>query len=89
MKTLGAVAIVIFLLTAGCGYHDRYARRDEIRRAQQDFRRAGWEARQEMQRARRDLQREMRDAREEFRREMREAHRDIRRDLRDQFDRRY
>jgi uncharacterized protein HemX len=84
MKTLGAIAIVICLAAAGCGYHDhyrhydRYGRRSEIQRAQEDFRRAGWEAREDLQRARRDLQRELRQAREEFRREMREAHRDFR-----------
>jgi hypothetical protein len=83
MKTLGAIAILVCLVTAGCGYHDRYGRRAEIRRAHEDFRRAGWEAREELQRARRDWQREMRDAREEFRREMRQAHRDFR----DEFDR--
>jgi len=81
MKTLGAITIVICLATAGCGYRDRYGRygrRYEIRRAQDDFRRAGWEAREEMQRARQDWQREMRQAREELRREMRDAHRDFR-----------
>ena len=78
MKTLGAITILICLISAGCGYHDRYARRSEIRRAQDDFRRAGWEAREEMQRARQDWQREMRQAREELRREMRDAHRDFR-----------
>jgi F0F1-type ATP synthase membrane subunit b/b' len=78
MKTLGAIAIVICLFTAGCEYHDRYRHRAEIRRANDDFRRAGWEARQELQRARRDVQRELRQAREEFRREMRDAHRDFR-----------
>jgi hypothetical protein len=83
MKTLGAIAILVCLVTAGCGYHDRYGRGAEIRRAHEDFRRAGWEAREELQRARRDWQREMRDAREEFRREMRQAHRDFR----DEFDR--
>jgi F0F1-type ATP synthase membrane subunit b/b' len=81
MKTLGAIAIVICLITAGCGYHEHYGRRSEIRRAREDFRRAGWEARQELQRARRDLQRELRDAREEFRREMRQAHRDMSREF--------
>lgn len=89
MKTLGVIAVVTCLFLAGCGYCPPPGHRAEIRRAQQDFRRAGWEAREEMQRARRDLQRELREAREEFRREMREAHRDIRRDFRDQFDRRY
>ncbi len=84
MKTLGAIAIVICLLTAGCGYHDRYARRDEIRRAQQDFLRGQREAREDLQRARRDLQRELREAREEFRREMRDA----RREFHDEFDHR-
>jgi hypothetical protein len=78
MKTLGAIAIVICLITAGCGYHDRYHHRADIRRAQEDFRRTGWEAREELQRARRDWQREMRQAREDFRREMRDAHRDFR-----------
>jgi hypothetical protein len=29
MKTLGAIAIVICLITAGCGYHDRYRHRAE------------------------------------------------------------
>ena len=84
MRTLGAITIVVCLSTAGCGYHDRYdrygwyGRRDDIRRAHEDFRRAGWEAREELQRARRDWQREMRQAREDFRREMRDAHRDFR-----------
>lgn len=78
MKTLGAIVIAICLVSAGCGYHDHYHRRSEIRRAHQDFRRAGWEAREELQRARRDLQRELRQAREDFRREMRQAHRDFR-----------
>ncbi|MGH9647891.1 MAG: hypothetical protein ACRD4E_13860 [Bryobacteraceae bacterium] len=81
MKTLGAIAIVICLATAGCGYHDRYdrygydrySRRSEIRRAQEDVRRA-----------RQDVQRQLREAREEFRREMRDA----RRDFRDEFGRR-
>ena len=81
MKTLGAIAIVICLSASGCGYHDRYdryGRRYEIRRAQEEFRRAGWEAREEMRRARQDWQREMRQAREDFRREMRDAHREFR-----------
>ena len=78
MKTLGAIAIVICLATAGCGYHDHYRNRAEVRRAHDEFRRAGWEAREELQRARRDWQREMRQAREELRREMRDAHRDFR-----------
>jgi hypothetical protein len=83
MKTLGAIAIVISLVTAGCGYHGRYAHRSEIRRAHEDFRRAGWEARAEAQRARRQFQRDLSDARDEFRREMRDA----RREFRDDFDR--
>jgi hypothetical protein len=86
MKTLGAIAIVICLATAGCGYHDRYGRRAEIRRAHENLRRAGWEAREDLRRARRDWQREMRQARqarEDFRREMRDAHREFR----DDFDR--
>lgn len=81
MKTLGAITMVICLVTAGCGYHDhydRYGRHSEFQHAQEDFRRAGWEAREEMRRARQDWQREMREAREEFRREMRDAHRDFR-----------
>ena len=78
MKTLGAIAIVSCLLTAGCGYHDRHTRRSEIRRAQEDVRRAGWEAREDLRRARQDVQRELREAREQFRREMRDAHRDLR-----------
>jgi len=85
MKTFGAIAIIVCLFT-GCGYrHDRHARRDEIwrsqgeiRRANDDFRRAGWEAREELRRARQDVQRELRQAREDFRREMRQAHRDFR-----------
>jgi outer membrane lipopolysaccharide assembly protein LptE/RlpB len=81
MKTLGAIAIVICLVTAGCGYHGRYAHRSEIRRAHEDFRRAGWEAREEMQRARRQFQRDLRDAREDFRRELRDARRDLRDDF--------
>jgi F0F1-type ATP synthase membrane subunit b/b' len=85
MKTLGAIAIVICLFTAGCGYHDRYRHRAEVRRAQdeirqahEDFLRAGWEAREDLRRARQDVQRELRQAREELRREMRDAHRDLR-----------
>ncbi len=78
MKTLGAIAILICLISASCGYHDHYARRSEIRRAQAEFRRAGWEAREDLRRARQDVQREMRQAREELRREMRDAHRDLR-----------
>jgi outer membrane lipopolysaccharide assembly protein LptE/RlpB len=77
MKTFGAIAIIVCLFT-GCGYHDHYRHRAEIRRAHEDFRRAGWEAREELQHARRDLQRELRQAREDFRREMRQAHRDFR-----------
>ncbi len=84
MKTLGAIAIVICLSTAGCGYHDHYRNRAEIRRAQEDFRRAGWEAREELRRAHQDWQRELREARGEFRREMRDAQREFR----DEFDRR-
>jgi|GEM_PF-2633268 len=83
MKIPGAIAIVICLVTAGCGYHDRYGRRAEIRRAHENFRRAGWEAREDLRRARQDWQREMRQAREDFRREMRDA----RREFRDDFDR--
>ena len=85
MKTLGAIAIVTSLFTAGCGDCPPLGDRAEIRRAREDFRRAGWKARDEIQRARRDAQRELRDAREEFRREMRDA----RRDFREQFSRRY
>jgi hypothetical protein len=84
MKILGAIAIVSCLSTAGCGYHDhygRYGRRDDVRQARDDFRRAGWEAREELQRARRDWQRDMRQAREDFRRELRDAHRDLRDEL--------
>jgi outer membrane lipopolysaccharide assembly protein LptE/RlpB len=77
MKTLAATAILAGLALAGCGYHHSYRDRTEIRHVQEDFRRAGWEARQEFQRARRDLQRELRQAREDLRREMREAHRDF------------
>jgi hypothetical protein len=77
MKTLGAVAIAICLVSVGCGYHDHYHGRSEIRRAHQDFRRAGWEAREELRRARRDVQRELRQAREDLRREMRQAHREF------------
>jgi outer membrane lipopolysaccharide assembly protein LptE/RlpB len=77
MKTLGAIAIVICLVTAGCGYHDRYRHRAEIRQSQEDFRRAGWEAREEMQRARQQFHRDLRDAREDFRRSMREAGEDL------------
>jgi hypothetical protein len=84
MKTLGAIAIVICLLTAGCGYHDRYARRDEIRRANEDFRRGQREAREDFQHARREFQRDLRDARDEFHREMRDA----RREFHDEFDHR-
>ena len=76
MKTLGAIAIVMCLATAGCGYHDHY-RHSEFRRSREEFRRAGWEAREEMQRARREWQREMRQAREDLRREMRDARRDF------------
>ena len=85
MKTLGAIAIVTCLFTTGSGDCPPLRDRAEIRRAREDFRRAGWEAREEIQRARRDTQRELREAREEFRREMRDA----RRDLHDQFVRRY
>jgi outer membrane lipopolysaccharide assembly protein LptE/RlpB len=84
MKTLGAVAVIVCLATVGCGYHERYRHRGEIRRAQEDFQRAGWEAREELQRARRDLHRELRQAADDFRREMRQAHRDFH----DEFDRR-
>jgi len=84
MKTLGAFAIfaaVVILSTAGCGYHHHPFRdqdRTEFRRAHEDFRRAGWEAREELRRARRDVQRELRQAREDLRREMRQAHRELR-----------
>jgi hypothetical protein len=77
MKTLGAIAVVLLLVTAGCGYRPPGSRA-EIRRNREEFRRAGREARMEMQRARIELQRELRDAREDFRREMRQAHRDVR-----------
>jgi len=83
MTILGGIAIFICLITAGCGYPDRYGRRAEIWRAHEDFRRAGWEARAELRRAHQDWQREMRQAREDFRREMRDAHREFR----DDFDR--
>jgi outer membrane lipopolysaccharide assembly protein LptE/RlpB len=82
MKTLGAFAIfaaLVVLPMAGCGYHHHSFRdRAEIRRAHEDFRRAGWEAREELRRARQDVQRELRQAREDFRREMRQAHRELR-----------
>jgi len=82
MKTPGAFAIfaaLVVLPMAGCGYHHHpFRNRTEIRRAHEDFRRAGWEAREELRRARQDLQRELRQAREDFRREMRQAHRDFR-----------
>ena len=81
MKTLGAIAILAGLLTAGCGYHHPYGQRAEIRRAREDFRRARLEAREDFQRARRELQRDLRDARDELRREMRQAHRDFRREF--------
>jgi hypothetical protein len=64
MKTLGTIAILAGLFATGCGYHDHYGRRGDIRRAHEEFRR--------------DLQRELRESREEFRREMRDAHRDLR-----------
>src|SRR5437762_2239113 len=54
MKTLGAFAIfaaLVILPTAGCGYHHHPFRgqdRTEFRRAHEDFRRAGWEAREEL-----------------------------------------
>ena len=73
MKTLGAIAIVICLGTSGCGYHDRYGRRAEIRRAHEDFRRAGWEAREDLRRARQDIRRDLRGVREDFRREFDDA----------------
>ena len=80
MKTLGAIAIIAALAASGCGYHHTFRDRDrtEIRRAHEDFRRAGWEAREELRRARQDVQRELRQAREDFRREMRQAHRELR-----------
>jgi hypothetical protein len=78
MKILGTIAILAGLFATGCGYHDHYGRRGDIRRAHEEVRRAGWEARQDLRRARRDLQRELRESREEFRREMRDAHRDLR-----------
>lgn len=83
MRTLGIIAIVSFLGMAGCGYHrrlheHRLHERSDFRRAQEDFRRAGWEAREEFQRARRDFQRDLREARDDFHREMRQAHRDFR-----------
>jgi membrane protein involved in colicin uptake len=80
MKTLGVIAILMGLVTAGCGYHDHryYGHRSDIRRAQEDLRHAGREAREELRRARQDLQRELRQAREDFRREMRHANREFR-----------
>lgn len=82
MKTLGAFAIFVAFVTfpmSGCGYPDRPFRdRTEFRRAHEDFRRAGWEAREELRQARQDVQRELRQAREDFRREMRQAHRELR-----------
>ena len=81
MKTLGAIAILAGLLTAGCGYHHPYGQRAEIRRAREDFRRAAMDARAELRQARRDLQYELRQAREQFRREMRQSHRDFRREF--------
>jgi len=81
MKTLGAIAILACLVTAGCGFCPPPIHRTEIRRARDDFRRAGWEAREELRRARRDVQRELRQAREDFRREMRDAHRDFRQEF--------
>ena len=82
MKTLGAIAIIATLAASGCGYrHHPFQNRTEIRRAHEDFRRAGWEAREEFRRARQDVQRELREAREDFRREMRQAHRELRDDF--------
>jgi len=78
MKTLGALAVIACLGMTGCGYHHAYRDRTEIRRAREDFRRAGWEAREELRRAHRDFQRELRAAHEDFRREMRQAQRDFR-----------
>jgi hypothetical protein len=78
MKTLGAIVVVLLLVSAGCGYCPPSRARAEIRRNREEFRRAGREARMEMQRARIELLRELRDAREDFRREMRQAHRDVR-----------
>jgi len=70
MKTLGAFAIfaaLVILPTVGCGYHHHSFRdRTEIRRAHEEFRRAGWEAREELRRARQDVRRELRQAREDF-----------------------
>jgi len=83
MKTLGAIAIAICLVSAGCGYHGHY-RHSVFQRDREEFRRAGWEVREELRRARQDVQRELRQAREDLRREMRDAHRDFR----DEFGRR-
>ena len=82
MKTLGAIVVVLLLVSAGCGYCPPGSRA-EIRRNREEFRRAARQAHVEMQRARIDLQRELRNAREDFRREMYRAHRD----LHDQFGR--
>jgi len=81
MKTLGAIAILTILLAGSCGHHHPHEVRTDIRRAHQDFRRAGWEAREELRRARMELRRELRNAREDFRREMRQAHQDVRREF--------
>ena len=82
MKILAALALILCLTAAGCGYCPPYSR-SEMRQAREDFHRAGWQAREELRRARQDAQRELRQAREDFRREMREA----RRDFHDQFSR--
>ena len=83
MKLLGALALILCLGTAGCGYcPPGYQSRSEVRRFREDFRRAGWEAREELRRARQDAQRELRQAREDFRREMRDAHREFRDEFR-------
>ena len=78
MKTLIAIVVLGSLVMAGCGYCPPPYSRSEMRRAREDFRRAGSEAREELRRARQDAQRELRQAREDFRREMRDAHREIR-----------
>jgi hypothetical protein len=83
MKTLGAIAVLACLFTAGCGYCPPPGGRAEIRRAREDFRRARAEAREDFARSRREFQRDLRDAREELRRDMQQARRDVHR----QFDR--
>ena len=83
MKTLAALLMLLGLGTVGCGYcPPGYQSRSEVRRARDDFRRAGWEAREELRRARQDVQRELRQAREDFRRELHDAHRELRDEFR-------